>query len=112
MIWVCYHYYGAFCAHLLIVEYPYHHQNLISSSLYYPGPLHKVSSQSVYNLFSNVVQRQTNRQTNAPENITSFAKEVIKPVELFGFEPQSGQPWGAKMTGPRLTKTMQKQCTK
>ena len=31
-------------AHLLILEYPDHHQNLISSSLYYPGPLHKILS--------------------------------------------------------------------
>ena len=80
-IWVCYHYYGVFFAHLLILEYPDHHQNLISSSLYYPGPLHKISSQSVYNFLSNVVHRQTdkrtNRQTNATKNITSFAKEVI-----------------------------------
>ena len=30
-IWLCYHYYGVFFAHLLILEYPYHHQNLISS---------------------------------------------------------------------------------
>ena len=29
-------------AHLLILEYPDHHQNLISSLLYYPGPLHKI----------------------------------------------------------------------
>ena len=27
-----------FYAHLLILEYSDHHQNLISSSLYYPGP--------------------------------------------------------------------------
>ena len=69
-----------FFAHLLILEYPDHHQNLISSSLYYPGPLHKISSQSVHNFLSNVVHRQTdrqtNRQTNATKNITSFAKEV------------------------------------
>ena len=49
--------------------------------MYYPGPLHKISSQSVHNIFSNVVHRQTdkqtNRQTNATKNITSFAKEVI-----------------------------------
>ena len=31
-------------AHLLILEYPDHHQNLISSSLYYPRPLHKITS--------------------------------------------------------------------
>ena len=53
-----------FFAHLLILEYPDHHQNLISSSLYYPGPLHKISSQSVHNFLSNVVHRQTDRQTN------------------------------------------------
>ena len=47
-------------AHLLILEYPDHHQNLISSALYYPGPLNKISSQSVCNFLSNVVHRQTN----------------------------------------------------
>ena len=71
-----------FFTHLLIFEYPVHYQNLISSSLYYPGPLHKISSQSVHNFLSNVVlrqtDRQTNRQTNATKIITSFAKEVIK----------------------------------
>ena len=67
-------------AHLLILQYPDHHQNLISSSLYYSGPVHKISSQSVHNFLSNVVHRQTNKQTdkltNATKNITSFAKEV------------------------------------
>ena len=67
-----------FFAHLLILQYPDHHQNLISSYLYYSGPVHKISSQSVHNFLSNVVYRQTNRQTNATENITSFAKEVIR----------------------------------
>ena len=52
-----------FFAHLLILEYPGHHQNLLRSSLYYPGPLHKISSQSVHNFLSNVVHRQTNKQT-------------------------------------------------
>ena len=70
-----------FFAHLLILQYPDHHQNLISSYLYYSGPVHKISSQSVHNFLSNVVHRQTNkqtdRQTNATKNITSFAKEVI-----------------------------------
>ena len=74
-----------FFAHLLILQYPDHHQNLISSSLYYSGPVHKISSQSVHNLLSNVVHRQTDRQTdrhtdkltNATKNITSFAKEVM-----------------------------------
>ena len=69
-----------FFAHLLILQYPDHHQNLISSSLSYSGPVHKILSQSVHNVLSNVVHRQTNRQTdkltNATKNITSFAKEV------------------------------------
>ena len=46
-----------------ILQYPDHHQNLISSSLYYSGPVHKISSQSVHNFLSNVVHRQTNRRT-------------------------------------------------
>ena len=79
-----------FFAHLLILQYPDHYQNLISSSLYYSGPVHKISSQSVHNFLSNVVHRQTNkknrqtdrqtdRQTNQRyKNITSFAKEVAR----------------------------------
>ena len=55
-----------FFAHLLILEYPDHHQNLISSSLYNPGPRHKISSQFVYNFLSNVVHKQTNKQTDKP----------------------------------------------
>ena len=51
-------------AHLLILEYPDHHQNLFSSSLYYPKTLHEISSQSGYNFLSNVVHKQTNKQTN------------------------------------------------
>ena len=73
-----------FFAHLLILQYPDHHQNLISSSLYYSGPVHKISSQSVHNFLSNVhrqtnkqTDRQTDKLTNATKNITSFAKEVI-----------------------------------
>ena len=34
-------------------------RNVISSSLYYSGPRHKISSQSVHNFLSNVVHRQT-----------------------------------------------------
>ena len=49
-----------FFAHLLILQYPDHHQNLISSFFYYSGPLHKISSQSVHNFLSNVAHRQTN----------------------------------------------------
>ena len=58
----------------LILEYPDHHQNLISSSLYYPGLLHKISSQSVYNFLSNVVHRQTDRQTDKQTNKQTVPK--------------------------------------
>ena len=66
-----------FFAHLLILQYPDHHQNLISSSFYYSGPIHKISPQFIHNFLSNVVHRQTDKLTNANKNITSFAKEVI-----------------------------------
>ena len=56
LLWCCF-------AHLLILEYLDHHQNLISSSLYYPGPLHKNSSQSVHSVLNNV-HKQTNRETD------------------------------------------------
>ena len=46
--------------------------------VYYSGPVHKISSQSVHNFLSNVVHRQTDKLTNATKNITSFAKEVTK----------------------------------
>ena len=70
-------------AHLLILEYPDHHQNLISSSLYYPGPLHKISSQSVHNFLSNVVQtdRQTDKQTNATKNTRSTQRAQTSLAE-------------------------------
>ena len=68
-----------FFAHLLILQYPDHHQNLLSYSLYYSGPLHKISSQSAHNFLSNVVHRQTDKLTNATKNVTSFAKELKMP---------------------------------
>ena len=49
-----------------------HHQNLISYSLYYPGHSHKISSQSIRDFLSTVVHKQTDRETNATKNITSF----------------------------------------
>ena len=78
-----------FFAHLLILQYPDHHQTSISSCLYYSGPVHKISSQSIHNFLSNV-HRQTNRQTdtqldkltNATKNITSIAKEVINMSQV------------------------------
>ena len=55
-------------AHLLILEGLEHHQNVISSSLYHPGPLHKISSKSIHNVFSDVVHKQTNRHTARETN--------------------------------------------
>ena len=48
-------------AHLLILDDQDHHTNLISSSLYDLGPLHKVTSQSIYNFLSNVVHKRTDK---------------------------------------------------
>ena len=56
----------ALFAHLLILEYLDHHQNLISSLLHYPAPFHKISFQSIPNFLSNVVHKQTNKQTDKP----------------------------------------------
>ena len=77
-----------FFAHLLILEYPDHHKNLISSSLYYPGPLHKISYQSVNNFLSNVVHKQTNRQTykryqkhNLLRKMLSLGGERLPPTK-------------------------------
>ena len=63
-----------FCAHLLILKYLDHHQNLISSSLYYPGRL-KISSLSINNFLSNVVHKQTDKQTDKQTN-----KQTDKPT--------------------------------
>ena len=59
-----------FCSftHLRI---PDHHQHLLNSSLCYPGPLHKISSQSIYNFLSNVVHRQTDRQRDRQKHSES-----------------------------------------
>ena len=64
-----------FFAHLLILEYPDHHQNLIGSLLYNPRPLYQISSQSVHNFLSNVVHRQTDKQTRSTQRAqTSLAE--------------------------------------
>ena len=68
-----------FFAHLLIVEYPDHHQSLINSLLYYLGPLRKISSQSVHNFQSNVVQRQTDRQTKHYQQHNLLCQEPPLP---------------------------------
>ena len=45
---------GVFFAHLLILEYSDQHQNLISYSLYYPWPIHKISLQSIHNFLQSL----------------------------------------------------------
>ena len=81
-IWVCYHYYRVFFCSFTHLRIPDHHQNVISSSLHYPGPHPKISSQSVHNSLSNIVHKQTNRQTSTTKNITSFAKELMREVRV------------------------------
>jgi len=51
---------------------PDRHQNWIHWSLGYVLPLQEISSKSVHNFFSYPTDRQTNRQTDRSENITSF----------------------------------------
>ena len=55
------------------------HHKLITYPIYHPGPLNKISLQSMHSILSNVSNKQTNRQTNlyATKNITSFDKEVM-----------------------------------
>ena len=67
-------------AHLLILEYSDHHQNLITSSLYYPGPFHKISLQSVHNFLSYVVHRQT-ALTNSTKDTRSTQREQTSLAE-------------------------------
>ena len=91
-IWVCYHYYGVFFAHLLILQYPDHHQNLISSSLYYSGPVHKISTQSVHNFWVMLsTDKQTDRQTN-------------QHYQKHNLLCQGGKKWGKK---PKTTNKKQ-----
>ena len=66
-----------FFAHLLILQYPDHHQNLIGSYLYYSWPIHKISSQSVHNFLSNVVHRQTNKQTDRQTTNQRYQKHNL-----------------------------------
>ena len=65
---------------------PDHSQNPITCSLYHPGPLHEISSQSVHNVLSNFVNRQTNSQTNATESITSLAEVKIESLSCCVFD--------------------------
>ena len=54
-----------FFAHLLILQYPDHHQNLISSSLYYSRPVHKFHPNPFITFWVMLsTDKQTDRQTN------------------------------------------------
>ena len=79
-----------FFAHLLILKDPDYHQNLISSSLYHPGPppyTHKILSQSVHNFLSNIVHKQTDRKPILPKTLEvlrerrpPWPKQIITPI--------------------------------
>ena len=93
MIWLCYRYCGVFFAHLLILGYSDHHQNLIISSLYYPGSLLKISLQSVYHFLSNVVHRQTDKPTLllwvTASNNSSYKGQTLFRLDNFISGPRS-----------------------
>ena len=101
-IWVCYHYYGVFFVHLLILKYPDCHQNLISSSLYYPGPLHKISSQSIHNLLRNVVHRQIDKPTllKTLSRSTQRAQTSLAEADYYSHMPTVKM---LSLAGKRLT---------
>ena len=46
------------------------------------------SLQSSHNFLSDVAYRQTNKQTNGRENITSFAKEITNATENIIYLPE------------------------
>ena len=86
---VCYHYYVGF----LLIYSSYNTQIttkiLISSSMYYSGPVHKISSQSVHNFLSNIVHRQTNklealreRRPPWPSHIITLILPTVKMLSL------------------------------
>ena len=90
-----------FFAHLLILQYPDHHQNLISSSLYYSRPVHKISSQSVHNFLSNVVHRQTNKQTNKHTD-----RQTNQRYQKHNLLCQGGNKWKRDRTGVESSCTL------
>ena len=53
------------------------YQNLIACSFRHPRRFRKISLQFIHNILSNVANKQTDKQTNAIENNTSFANEVM-----------------------------------
>ena len=64
---------------------PDHHQNLISSSLAHCQPSLKISCKSVRKFLRKIANRQTDRQTNNDDDITSLAEVTI--ICLFAHRP-------------------------
>ena len=54
---------------------PEMHQHLITCSFCHFQQVYRISSKSVQNFLSYPADKQTDRQTNAAENITSLAEE-------------------------------------
>ena len=53
---------------------PDRHQNLNECSLIHAPPLEKISAKSVHNCWSNLADRQTNRQIDKGKNITCLPR--------------------------------------
>ena len=88
--------YDAF-VQLRILEDVNYHQNFITSSMYHPGPIHKISCKSVYHFLSNVIH--TDRLLNATTNITSFCQGGRNNTyeHVFLTEPSQSGFSGAKL---------------
>ena len=91
-------------AHLLILHDPDHHQNLISSSLYYSGPLHKILSQSVHNFLSNVVHRLTNQRYQKHNLLCQGGNKAIYVIILYATRAlrEHRPPWPRQLITPIL----------
>ena len=59
------------------ISNPDHHQNLIIGSLAHCQPSMKISCKSVLKFLRKVANRQTNRETNNDDYITSLAEVII-----------------------------------
>ena len=85
-------------AHLFIVEDPDHSQNLISTLLSHPRPIHKISLQFIHNFLSNVVYKQTDgqtdisRQTNSTKNIRRIGRAQISLTSASDYSPNIINP--------------------
>ena len=62
----------------------------MTCSFYHPRNLHKISSQYVHNVAARQadrkkdkqVDKQSDKQTNTSKNITSFAKEAMRTIDI------------------------------